>query len=648
MLETVLHDKDKLLVWNLLEQSEAARHTRQKFLDIVSTELDKRQKSGEIDAKLREVIFAFARERAESSARLASDTVELGAIEAARRTLKDCAARLSDAPWRPVVRKRWPATIAHEIERMSDEMQGPRLPSGERVEPSADSTLLQLKDAFEVLIKFTATVLMRGLIEVGGGDADWARRALFKRGLALGDWADLLRQGIERCSNADGILPAPVTTLARAAKGKLLKATDDFKAVRNNVIGHGARAFDPSETAELVVGCLESGRIKNLKGEQQTITPLATVLAAMVEQKAYEGMVLEAGEGEAAVALTGAAAAETWLAAENHRHHDSTIVPVRLRFVADGKTLSLSPFLAARVCTQCARRDVLLYDSLYKAASMGPFDLLDYARGHKSRLGGTQAPDLSDAVGEIVPEDAPDLISESLSSGRVLEALDKARIDRNYRSPGYLRDDLADFLRSHDRGVFWLQAPAHVGKTTFVQGLAEAEIADQPIDARFAGARGGKLVAYYCRKEYRTGLAGMINTLQDKLQAAYDVSQNLRNEQPQARPVLDVRTPQAFVNWLAAWRTFAEQRRLVTPGSPLLVAIDGLDEADTPPDSPLRVLPRPADLTEGIYLVLTSRPLRDADAPAFLATDVEPLYGRASGDGPEQQIVAVSFAKRTM
>jgi hypothetical protein len=34
----------------------------------------------------------------------------------------------------------------------------------------------------------------------------------------------------------------------------------------------------------------------------------------------------------------------------------------------------------------------------------------------------------------------------------------------------------------------------------------------------------------------------MINTLQDKLQAAYDPSQNLRNEQRQARPVLEAGT----------------------------------------------------------------------------------------------------------
>ena len=98
-------------------------------------------------------------------------------------------------------------------------------------------------------------------------------------------------------------------------------------------------------------------------------------------------------------------------------------------------------------------------------------DLLDYARSHKSRLSGAQALDLSDAMGQIVPVDASDLGGDSLSSAHVLEALDKARIDRNYESPAYLREDLADFPRAamtaacSDCG-----RPAHVGKTTFVQG----------------------------------------------------------------------------------------------------------------------------------------------------------------------------------
>jgi hypothetical protein len=273
---------------------------------------------------------------------------------------------------------------------------------------------------------------------------------------------------------------------------------------------------------------------------------------------------------------------------------------------------------------------VFLYDSLNSGKRGGTFDLLDYARGHKSRLYGTVATDLSDALGDVVPQDPVDLAGDSINSGRVLEALDKARIEHSYLSPAYLRDDLAHFLRTHDRGVFWLQAPAYVGKTTFVQGLTEAEIADAPIDPRFEPRRGGKLVAYYCRKEYRTGLAGMINTLQDKLQAAYDPSHNLRDKQPQPRPVVEAGTPEAFMNWLSDWRKFAQRFGLASEDAPLLVAIDGLDEADPPTDStPLSVLPHPTEVEEGLYLLLTSRPVGDADAPGFLASHVEALYGRS-------------------
>ena len=204
---------------DLLETSGSSLTRALKFLVIVSAELEERQSKDEIDARpppKRSTITPTGARRGERQA--ASDTIELVAIEKARNALKDCAARLAAAPWRAVVRERWPATIAHEIERLFDEMQGPLLPSGERLEPSADSVLLQLKDAFEVLIKFTATVLMCALIEAGGEDADWARRQLFKRGLSLGDWAGMLRQSVERCSKSDNAVPAAITTLARAAK----------------------------------------------------------------------------------------------------------------------------------------------------------------------------------------------------------------------------------------------------------------------------------------------------------------------------------------------------------------------------------------------------------------------------------------------
>jgi hypothetical protein len=46
------------------------------------------------------------------------------------------------------------------------------------------------------------------------------------------------------------------------------------------------------------------------------------------------------------------------------------------------------------------------------------------------------------------------------------------------------------------------------------------------------------------------------------LQAAYDPSQNLRNEQPQTHPVVEAGTPGAFLKWLLQWKVFAGRYRL--------------------------------------------------------------------------------------
>jgi hypothetical protein len=70
-------EQEKSLIWALLEKSEVLRHTRERFRTIVSGELDKL----DIAPARRELIFVFARQRAENSAALASDTVELAAVE---------------------------------------------------------------------------------------------------------------------------------------------------------------------------------------------------------------------------------------------------------------------------------------------------------------------------------------------------------------------------------------------------------------------------------------------------------------------------------------------------------------------------------------------------------------------------------------
>ena len=88
-------------------------------------------------------------------------------------------------------------------------------------------------------------------------------------------------------------------------------------------------------------------------------------------------------------------------------------------------------------------------------------------------------------------------------------------------------------------------------------------------------------------------------------------------------------TPAEFLQWLVDWRGFVGCKRLggVEPG-PLLVCIDGLDESRPPEegDWPLQLLPPAAAVPDGIYLLLTSRPVDNQTAPAFLRDRIAPLY----------------------
>jgi hypothetical protein len=64
------------------------------------------------------------------------------------------------------------------------------------------AALLQARDTAEVLIKFSACVLLQGLLAAGGDAADWARRAAFQRGLSVGNWVQTLREAIDRTAPA--------------------------------------------------------------------------------------------------------------------------------------------------------------------------------------------------------------------------------------------------------------------------------------------------------------------------------------------------------------------------------------------------------------------------------------------------------------
>ncbi|MHB8350629.1 MAG: P-loop domain-containing protein, partial [Vulcanimicrobiaceae bacterium] len=519
-------------------------------------------------------------------------------LERAKALCKGAADRLRAAHGYDDVVGAWPAPIAHEVSQLL------RLLDEEYRSPEA--ALMQLRDVSEVLVKFPASVLAMVVIAEHGNDAARIRKLLAKaRG---GGWNELAREAAQ-CVESD----SPYAALARlfAKNSHYNAAVTALTQARNDTLGHGAMHPNPAETAQTVAKVVEERLIQAIESGAGA--------------QPWQGLHLEAeAKDDGTISLMGAEPFQTWL--QHDDQHALKTYSVRLTS-DDGRTpLVLEPLVAARICGTCGFRDVFLFDTLYTRKPW-KFDVIDYVKGHKSRLNADKAPDLVASFSNIPVEDLPELLQDGgLESGAVITALDRLRIDRRYLSPTYLRDGLARFLKESSSGIYWLQAPAHIGKTTFVQGLSEPGLDDSSISADFKAGYGGAIATYYCKREYRQGQITFLNGLADHLKTALNLRSDSSVVFPAVTVVLEAEDKrQAFLTWLNAWRAIAPYPR--TPDSPLLIVIDGLDEADPPAtsDSLIDLLPPGSVLPQGLYILLTSRPIDDDDCPQWLGPAINQL-----------------------
>ena len=541
-------------------------------------------------------------------------------VSEAQRLCRQAADRLRGAAGYAELIQDWPAPIAHEVWQLTALLAGDG-----REAPAPEAALLQLRDTAETLIKLPASVLARRLIERGGEDAQEMRRRL--AGVVGGSWNDLARNAAARLRRAEPHGPLTGIALLFTDSALYRLMVEALAAARNRYLGHGALRGNPAETAALVAWFAAARPGERPPLDAPSTISLVGGLTAAVAAKPWPGLRLQALAEDGPIALTGAAALTAWQQDARHAGHlihRDVILPVRL-VIDDEPALSVSPLVAARICLECGRRDVFFFDNVYRWRRTDPaqIDFLDYGRGHKSRYDSDGAPDLCNELAGVPPEAIPPPSPDSgLGSGAAIARLDRMRIDLRYRSPQHLRQPFADFLNRHECGIYWLQAPAHVGKTTFVHGLAERVLSDRPIVSGLEPGSGGGIAAFYCKREYREGRITFLNGLAETLKDALDLRRDASQVFPDIETVNEADEPrQAFVTWLDEWRALAPAAR-----RKLLVVVDGLDEADPPGgDSLLDLLPSAAALTPGLYLLLTSRLVGDTDCPAWLGPALAPL-----------------------
>jgi len=224
---------------------------------------------------------------------------------------------------------------------------------------------------------------------------------------------------------------------------------------------------------------------------------------------------------------------------------------------------------------------------------------LDYLAGHKMSRPGHLEPELA------IPLD-PDVtlpqgfgsLDEDYGQATVDRLLEEKSLEAEYLSPKYLREPLKAFIEGNDKGIYWVRAPAHIGKSVFVSGL----IRERRLEKKSL-LRGLQVVSFHIRREYRYHPPMFKEYLNDKLKEVLDLQSAVRE-----LPQLDLDDPDhsaAFCRWLGEIMAIYRGRR---PDDKLLICLDGLDELIRVDDaSILDFVPRPGQLPDHVYLLLTSR-----------------------------------------
>lgn len=201
-----------------------------------------------------------------------------------------------------------------------------------------------------------------------------------------------------------------------------------------------------------------------------------------------------------------------------------------------------------------------------------------------------------------------------LDPASVLQRVNLAR----FVGRAWLIEGIDRFVACQPRGVAVVEGAAGMGKSAFM--------------AHLASTRGW--VAHYC--ELTPGVDGVSTALRNL------AAQLIRRWHLPSVLLAEVLPGQAtradFLQRLLADAAIARDRR--APGERIVVAVDALDEAGTPPGQNVLGLPR--RLPDGVFLVVSTRPV-----PVALEVDAPRLLLRLQADDPRNQQDAATFLRAT-
>jgi tetratricopeptide (TPR) repeat protein len=466
-----------------------------------------------------------------------------------------------------------------------------------------DASAMILKDFAELLARFSALVMARDVLEHGTPPLqETTRKTLFGPPLSMGAWIELANLLASAIRNAptDYAVPQIANWWRCDGKGKrtatvLGALLADITHWRNETIGHGVRGDDLSTTMDSIERFLGTGP-RSLHHCLDVVAKNPVVLT-----DAHGNLLQGANSVQPGHEISG--------------HPDGDIEALWIRDSSgSNKSLSLAPYLTLRQCPICNTIETFHYNKTRKK-QVPDFHVLNYERGHAFAISGIHG---ADFIGELNCCDTPQDMSNEASfdaeslPAEVVELLESQSVEKKYLSPAYLRDSMRDFIESRREeergGVYWLQAPAHVGKSTFVRGLdTHYAVLWKESDLIPSLA----VAVFYIRREYQFHCAQFADQLRDLLREALGLRSQTRK-----LPDLDIYAP----NPRAAFAEFLKHYQVLS-GKPLLIVIDGLDELGEEHPGIADFLPITDDLPRNIFVLMTSRPI--LECPRHIQNSLE-------------------------
>ena len=497
--------------------------------------------------------------------------------------LQRAKALANPADWVDAIETRWPGPVAYTYRLLRRLLRNGQV----------DAAALVFKDFAEVLARLSALILAQDLIHNGSPEGVAAIRGeFFGAPPSMGVWVRLADTWSRQAQKApQGLLFPEIARLWRTPNDKRTALntllSEHIVNWRNETIGHGVRGADLGPTMEDLGRFLGQG-------------PQSVHAALLRFADLWNDVTLCDADGHL---LMGADSIHPE-GQSGHTFEQARSVLLQRQ----DRQLDLRPWISARRCQVCGQSETYLYDSTRARKTIPNFRLFNYESGHPYSLQGAADPQMLEhysAVGRPTVETPEGFDQDSLPE-EIARLLDEQSVEHDYLSPAYLRNPLRSFieasLEAQRGGVFWLQAPAHVGKSTFVRGLDpayQAQFKEDPVIDGLAVA------VFYIRREYQYHLAQFADQLRDKIKAALDI-----RAQNKPLPSLDIELPgpQALCDFLGEFQRLGRRA--------LLVVIDGLDELAEEHPSIVDYLPQASMMPPEVTLLVTSR--LQEDLPAWL------------------------------